>query len=202
MGFGLIFIGYITFLFFKILPPAMIVGAYLMRRGLDRLSVYGKNFRQSRVFADVLAVYYTLYSALWIGTLAGVTDILSNEVFLLADSVIYYALVLFFHMYLYAALEHIARDCGYEKGIKRVYFSRVLTAMVYVFSVLALILSAFGTGGYFRFASFICQLVWHLYTVVLLYGFYMRVATEAIIEEEEKKIAAIDAEIIARKRKK
>ena len=38
MGFGVIFLGYVTLLFFKIVPVG-IIGAYLMYRGLSRLSV-------------------------------------------------------------------------------------------------------------------------------------------------------------------
>lgn len=199
MGFGIIFIGYITLLFFKILPPAMLVGAYLMRRGLAKLSIYGKSFRMSCRLCEALMVYFALYTALWAGTLAGVTRVMSASWFLLVDSVIYYALLLAFHIALYAALEGIARECGYEKGIKKVYFSRVLLTMVYAFSVFTLLLSGFGVAGYFRFAAFICQLVWYVYTIALLYGFYMRVATQEIIDEEEKKIAELDAQIIARR---
>ena len=38
MGFGLLFVGYPAFLFFKILPPAMAVGAYLMYRASGAFS--------------------------------------------------------------------------------------------------------------------------------------------------------------------
>ena len=192
MGFGLIFTGYITLLFFKVLPPAMLVGAYLMQRGLGRLSVYGKSFRLSRNFAAALMAYFALYSALWLGKLTGAFDVFSHAYFGYADDLIYLALFIAFHICLYAALEKIAKECGYEKGVKKVYFARVLLAMFVAFSLLSLPFAVFSNAAYLQFAAFVCQLVWYIHTAVLLYGFYMRVATQEIIDDEEKKIAEYD----------
>ncbi len=192
MGFGLIFTGYITFLFFKVLPPAMLAGAYLMWRGLGRLSLYGKAFRRAQSCSAALMVYFALYSALWLGKLFGVTDAFSLTWFGYADNLVYLALLLVFHIFLYAALEKIARDCGYDKGVKKIYFARVLFAMFIAFSLISLPFAAFHTAAYLQYAAFLCQLVWYIHTILLLYGFYMRVATQEIIDDEEKKIAEYD----------
>ena len=201
MGFGLIFTGYIALLFFKVLPPAMLAGAYLMYRGLRRMNLYGKPFVRAKNAAAALCGYFALYTALWIGSLAGVLGgLFKNDVFVLCDDILYYALLLVFHICLYAALEAMARECGYEKGIKNVYFARVLTAMFYVLTAARMVTSFFASPGYLPFACLVCQLVWLLYTAALLYGFYMRISTDEILEDEERKIAAYNARFGGKRR--
>ena len=60
MGFGLLFAGYVTLLFFKVMPPVMIIGAFVMYKGLKKLSVYGEKFGTAADFAAVLEIYYAL----------------------------------------------------------------------------------------------------------------------------------------------
>lgn len=192
MGFGLIFTGYITLLFFKVLPPAMLVGAYLMWRGLGKLSIYGKKYRLARSFAALLAVYFALYTALFLGKIFRVFDVFSHTWFAYADDAVYTVLLIVFHAALYAALEETARVCGYEKGVKKIRFARVLVCMFAVFSVVSLLLAQTGAAAYLRYAAFLCQLVWYIHTAIFVYGFYMRVATQEIIDDEEKKIAEYD----------
>lgn len=192
MGFGLIFTGYITLLFFKVLPPAMLVGAYLMWRGLDKLAIYGKKYRLARSLAATLAVYFALYTAFFLGKIFRVFDVLSYTWFAYADDVVYMVLLIVFHVALYAAFEETACACGYEKGIKKIRFARVLVCMFAVCSVAGLLLAQVGAAAYLRYAAFLCQLVWYIHTAILIYGFYMRVATQEIIDDEEKKIAEYD----------
>ena len=193
MGFGLVFAGYITLLFFKIMPPAMAVGAYLMYKGLKKLEPYGKNFLYSANAAAALLGYYVLYIGVWIMRFAGIgKGIVSSKLFGFCDDVIYYGILLVFHIFLCCALLGISRECGYDKGIKRAYMSRMLMAMFYVFTVINIILSAFDVVSYIPFASFICEMAWILYTSLYIYGCYMRIATDEIIEKEERKIAEYD----------
>ena len=190
MGFGLLFCGYITLLFFKVLPPAMAVGAYLMYRGFKRLSIYGKPFVYAGNLAAALGVYDVLFTAIWLGRLFGLfEELLSNRIFVLCDDILYYALLLAFHIALYAALESMAKECGYEKGLKKVRFARVLTAMFYILTAIHMPLSYLTVRSYLPLACLICQLAWYIYTAILLYGFYMRITTDEILEDEEKKLA-------------
>ena len=64
--------------------------------------------------------------------------------------------------------------------------------MFAVCSVAGLLLAQVGAAAYLRYAAFLCQLVWYIHTAILIYGFYMRVATQEIIDDEEKKIAEYD----------
>ena len=200
MGFGLLFSGYITLLFFKALPPAMAVGAYLMYRALDKLSVYGKAFRAARAASLALGVYYVLFTAIWIGRMAGLfNSVLSSNTFVVFDDVIYYALLLFLHVTLYAAIEGISKECENKKGIRSVRFARVLTAMFYVLTAGSIVLDLLSVGTILHLLCFICQIIWYIYTAIIIYGCYMRIATQEIIDDEEKKLAQYNA---ARKIKK
>ena len=193
MGFGLIFAGYITLLFFKIMPPAMAVGAYLMHKGLKKLEMYGKNFLYAANTAAVLCGYYVLNTCVWIIRFSGIgKGIVSGKAFGFCDDVIYYGILLVFHIFLYSALLGISRECGYDKGIKRTYMSRMLMTMFYIFTVINIVFSAFDVVSYIPFASYICQIAWILYTSVFIYGCYMRIATDELIQDEEKKIAEYD----------
>ena len=200
MGFGLLFSGYITLLFFKVLPPAMAVGSYLMYRALNKLSVYGKAFRAARAASLALGIYYVLFTAIWIGRMAGLfNSVLSSNTFVVFDDVIYYALLLFLHVTLYAAIEGISKECEYKKGIRSVRFARVLTAMFYVLTAGSIVLDLLSVGTILPLLCFICQIIWYIYTAIIIYGCYMRIATQEIIDDEEKKLAQYNA---ARKIKK
>lgn len=194
MGFGLIFVGYLTILTFKVMPPAMAVGAYLMYRGLKKLSIYGKKFGAAATLSLSLAAYHVLYTLLWFASFAGIAKgVFSSRAFAVCDDVVYYGLLLVFHVFLYGAFEEISKFCGYDKGVKKAYMSRFIMAMFYAFAVINVPLTYFGGNSYITLAFMICELSWLIYTSAYIYGCYMRIATEEIISEEERKIAEYDA---------
>lgn len=194
MGFGLIFIGYITLLFFKVMPPAMAVGAYLMHRGLKKLSIYGKSFEKAAYASAVLCGYYVLYCGIWLVRFSGLGDgIFSGKVFTFCDDILYYGILLAFHIFMYAAFENMSRECGFLKGIKKAYMSRVLMAMFYVLTAINIPMYLFGVKSYMPFACTVCQFVWIIYTSVYVYSCYMNFVTDEVLAEEQKKIAEYDA---------
>ena len=194
MGFGLVFIGYITLVFFKILPPAMALGAYFMYKGFKKLKLYNRAFEVSTYLSAVLFGYHILYSTLWASRFFRAFEgVFSSKIFILCDDIIYYCLLLLLHIFMYRGLEEICKFCGYHKGIKKVYMSRVITTMVYALTIINVPISLTNNAGYLPFALLLCQLVWIVYTSALIYSCYMRIATEEIIQEEEKKIAEYDA---------
>ena len=203
MGFGLLFIGYASLLFFKVMPPAMLVCAYVMYRGLSKLSEYGQYFGKAAYSAAFLGIYHALYTVIWIVSALGFFDgLFKSKLFVLCDDLLYYGLLLVFHIFMYRGIYDISKFCGYAKGIKRVYMSRVLMAMFYTFAVISLPLNYFGIQSYIPLAHFICEIVWLIYTVVFIYGCYMRIANDEIIEEEEKKIAEFDAKYAYKRKAK
>ena len=187
MGLGLLFAGYITLLTFKVLPPVLVAGAYLKYSAHKKMSVYGKEFEKAKISAAVFGIYCAAYSALWITELVSPgISVLKNTVFSLCESICYTGLLIYLHITLLSALEKLDSSCGYEKGVKRAKFSRVLMTTFAVLAVLAAVLSTLGVKSYVPLAELIAQTAWFIYTAVLIYGCYMHIATDEIIAEDEK----------------
>ncbi len=199
MGFGLIFIGYVTLLILKIMPPAMAIGSFVMYRGFKKLEKYDKYFALASYLSIALTVYYAVYTLFW---LRFPFDVFNTTAFTLTDDIVYYALLLAFHICLYKALENISRYCGYDKGVKRAYMSRVLMAMTYVLTAANIPLRIMAINSYLPLAALICYFAWIMYTGIFIYGCYMRIATDEIIEEEEKKLREYDEKYSFRTKKK
>ena len=203
MGFGLLFAGYATLLFFKVMPPAMAVGAYVMYRGLHKLSAYGKNFGRAANMAALTGIYHVIFTIVWIVSSLGFAEgIFTSKVFVLCDDTLYYGLLLALHIFMYNGLLDISKFCGYDKGVKKAYMSRVLMVMFYVVAAINIPLNFFEIQSYMPLAHFICQIVWIIYTAVYIYGCYMRIATDEIIAEEERKIAEYDAKYAYKRKTK
>ena len=173
MGFGLIFIGYINFLFFKILPPIMALGAYLSYRGLKKLSIYGKSFDMCAKISGAMCIYFILYTSTWFLDALNIGKaFFDSKMFSFADSVLYYGLLLVFHIFLYASLESICNECGYEKGVKKANMARMFMFITYAITVAGLFLQT----SIFGYVQILSTVVWFLYTAGYIYSCYMRIA--------------------------
>ncbi len=195
MGFGLIFLGYATLLFFKTIPVGLI-GAYLMYRGLSKLSVYGGNFVKARNVSAVFFLYFAVYTVLWIA------NVLQTEIVALADSLIYYGIFCVFQIVLCNALESISNQVGYDKGIRK---ARVCKTATYVFiaaSIIRIVLSFFSLAGYMTAAMLFYELLLLVLTASFIYSCYMMIATQEIIDEENKKMREYDEKYSMLKKKK
>ena len=202
MGFGLLFIGYTALLFFKVLPPAMFAGQCLCIAALEKLSAYEKSFRLPKLLSEILCGYFGLYTAVWIAQMAGLTTILSNRIFLVADDAVYKALLFAWHMALYAAMENICRTVGYEKGCKRAGLARVFLVTAYLVWGLRLVFDLVGSAGILPLAEMVFLLGYIGFTAAYIYALYMRIATPKIIEDEMKNMREYDAKYSFRTPKK
>lgn len=204
MGFGLIFLGYLTLLFFKILPIG-ILGTLLMYRGLTKLSGYGKYFVMAKNACLVFFIYFVIYGAFWLSAFTGMSDIAQTTLFKNLDDIIYYGILLVYSFLLYKALGGISRDVGFEKGVRR---EKSCTSCLYVFAgmtVLRIILTLCSfteIASYLTIALLFFELLWLAYTCVYLYSCYMMIATQEIIDDEDKKMREYDEKFSLRKRKK
>ncbi len=202
MGFGLLFVGYLSLLFFKVLPPAMLAGAILMTAGLKKLTEYGASFRRAYVAGAALSAYFLIYTALWGMWLIGTAPFFDSKIFLLADELVYKLILLVFHLLTYAAIEDIGRSCGYEKGINKTRFCRALLVMYLFTWALSVCLPKAFPAGTLVIAQLIVELAFLVVTASLIYGCYMRITTGELLEEEEKKLRAYDEKYSFRTRKK
>ena len=201
MGFGLLFLGYVTLLFFKIVPVG-VLGAYLMHRALSKLSPYGENFVKAKNISRVMFVYFALYTVLWVLNTFGFSGIFSSYVFVICDMLLYYGIFCTFNICLCKALSDISRQTGYEKGERK---AKVCITASYVFAVGVIIrgfLYFFSASGYVAFTLAVYEFVLLVMTTAFIYCCYMMIATDEIIDEENKKIREYDEKYSMLKRKK
>ena len=205
MGFGLIFAGWTTLFFFKTLPPVNILGCLLMLKGLDKLSDYGNNFRRAKNACVVFLAYFICYTILWILSLTSIFDYSKVFALVYGDQILYRTTIVILSVYLYRALGDISREVGFEKGVKR---ERSCTSLVIVFVVFLAIqlFCSFASIGkyeaYLNLALVIFELLWLISSAVYIYSCYMMIATQDIIDEENKKMREYDRKYSFRNLKK
>ena len=192
MGFGLIFLGWMTFFSFKTLPIG-IIGCILMLCGLSKLTSYGENFEKAKNICIGFLAYFTAFGALWTLSMAKIFDFMQNKYILFADEVVYYSLFVAFSCVLLKALGDISKQVGFEKGILREKRGFSLVAVFGGFTLVRFILTPFNLGVYLRSPLVIFELICLIYIAVYLYSCYMMIATEEIIYKENQKIREYDA---------
>ena len=194
MGFGLLFLGWTTLLGLRIIPPLDIIGCLLMIKGLTKLENYG--FEKAKVSCATLLGYNILYAVLWVLKLIKVFDVFSYTAVVYADFIIYHAVLLTYAVLLYKALGGISEQVGFEKGIKREKSGISLAIVLAFFLVLQLVLPFIkpvqAYSGYLAFAVTLFQFVWIIFSGIYIYSCYMMIATQEIIDDEEKKIREYD----------
>ena len=201
MGFGLIFMGWVTLLFFKIMPVG-IAGSLLMHRGLCKLSQYGEAFVRAKHACEGLLAYFVLFGVMWTLDITGVFRFTQNRVLVYADEILYYVVLLIFAYYLYKGLGDISRQTGFDKGIARERKCISLLLVFMVFSAVRVGAYFFGIEMYLRLPMLIYEMLWLVYSAVYIYSCYMMIATQEIIDDENRKMREYDEKYSMLKRKK
>lgn len=205
MGFGLIFSGWSTLFFFKTLPPVNILGCLLMLKGLDKLSGYGDSFRKAKNACVAFLAYYIIYTIMWILNILEIFDFGAVFSLVYADQILYRTILVLFSVFLFRALGDISRQVGFEKGIKREKSCTSLVIVFVIFLAIQLLCSFIGIGKYEAYLSLalvIFELLWLINSAVYIYSCYMMIATQDIIDEENKKMREYDEKYSFRKLKK
>jgi len=200
MGYGLIFLGYLTFMFFKVAPIGLI-GMPLIYRGCDKLCPYSKYYLYARNTSAVFFLYFAVFAAVWGLSIAGVSDLLSNSIFLYADEITYYTLLFLLSFFLCRANGEMSKTVGFEKGIKKERGCMSCMAVFIVMTAARLVLSAFGAEKYLRAPLLFFELFWMILMCLYIYSCYMMIATQDIIEEEDKKLREYDEKYSLLKKK-
>ncbi len=191
MGFGLIFLGFATLLSFKTVPVG-IIGCLLMLKGLSKLAPYNSFFVKAKAVCGVFLAYFTIFGIFWTLDMTGVFRFTQYSAAVYADELIYYILLSVFCCYLYRALGDISGQVGFEKGVAREKRCTSLVIVFAVFTFLRLALSALGFADYMRPALVLFELFWMIYSLVYIYSCYMMIATQEIIDDEQKKMREYD----------
>ena len=205
MGFGLIFLGWSTLFFFKTIPPVNIIGALLMMKGLEKLSGYGENFRKARNASAAFLAYFICYSILWLFSIFNIFDYSKIFSLVYIDTVIYRTILVILSVYLYRALGAISKEVGFEKGIRREKNCTSLVIVFVIFLAIQLAASFIGMGkyeAYLNLALAAFELIWLICSAVYIYSCYMMIATQEIIDDENRKMREYDQKYSFRTLKK
>ncbi|MBP3580958.1 MAG: hypothetical protein J6K12_06910 [Clostridia bacterium] len=201
MGFGLIFMGWSTLLFLKIMPVG-ILGAYLMFRGLCKLSGYSEYFVKAKKASVGLLCYFVLFGIMWVLDIFGIFRFTEIKALMYADQVLYYVALLVFSYFLYKGLGDISNQTGFEKGIKREQKCVSLLIVFVIFSLVRIAGYFFGIEVYLRLPMLVYEMFWLVYSAMYIYSCYMMIATQEIIDDENKKMREYDEKYSMLKRKK
>lgn len=201
MGFGLIFAGFVTLLFFKTVPISLI-GCAIMYKGLSNLCEYDEKFKKAKNACAAFFIYFCIYACLWFLNAFSIFNFTSNKTLLYADEFIYYFILCFFCFFLYTGLGSISKAVGFEKGVRRETLAK---SFLYVFTIMTatrFVLSIFKLEIYLRVPLLFFELIWLIYSCVYIYSCYMMIATQEIIDEENKKMRQYDEKYSFRTKKK
>ena len=201
MGFGLIFMGWATLLFFRIAPFGLI-GALLMYRGLNKLCPYGESFKKAKKACLGLLVYFVFFAVLWALDITGVLMLDKNTALIVVNEILYYISLFVFSYLLYKALGDISKQTGFEKGILRENKCLSLLIVMVIFTASKVPAAIFGVSGYIAVPVLIFEMLWLFYSAMYIYSCYMMIATQEIIDEENKKMREYDEKYSMLKRKK
>ncbi len=191
MGFGLIFLGYLSLLFFKAIPIELL-GFYAIYIGLEKLGGYNKYFKYAKYACIYMFALSAALSAVWIARVTGLRpDFIDSTLYIYSEQIIYHIGLAIFHALLYKAIYEICRSVGYFKGKSRTKFALVTMIIFYVGELLMAFLPKF--SGYLMKPVFAFQIIWYIVTALLIYSCYMRICTDEQLEREKKKLAEFDA---------
>ena len=194
MGFGLLFLGWTTLLGLRMIPPLNIIGCLVMLKGLTKLETYG--FQKAKISCTALLGYHVLYTVLWLLDLTNLFNVFSFSVAVYADALLYPAFLITYALFLYKALGGISKQVEFEKGIKREKSCTSLAIVLAFFLIVQFVfpfikpLQAYSV--YLTFAVTLFQYVWIIFSGIYIYSCYMMIATQEIIDDENKKIREYD----------
>lgn len=192
MGFGLIFTGYLSLIFLKAMPIIEIIGCILVILGLSKLEEYDEKIAKAKKFTFLLLTYFIVFGVMWCVSTFGGKNLFDLKIVIFCDSIVYYTLFCIFNIRLIDALKVMCDMTGFEKGTKKSKTSLVMTLTFAFFAFLTLALSLFGKDGILQAPLMMLEFAVVIYTALFVYSCYMMIATQEIIDEEERKLAEYD----------
>ena len=184
MGFGLLLVGYMTLLLLK-LVPIEIVGFFVMYLALDKLERQESSFKYAKYACVYMFLESVLGSMMWLQEVTGAKmGILSQPYFSTVENILYHAGLFVFHILLYLAVRNISAKVGYTKAVARARFGMVAISIFYVAHICAALIP----GGQIMVMPLgVYQILLMLYNLFVLFGCYMMIVTDEMLEKEEKK---------------
>ncbi len=184
MGFGLLFSGYSILLLFRTIPIE-IIGFYIMYLALDKLGKHDRHFAAAK-YACIYLFFEAIFGiAIWLGAFVEPSGFLASETARLVESVLYQTGLCVFHILLLRAIMSISSAVGYTKGRNRSRFGIAAVSVFYAAEIVAALVP--GMAVYLVNSLAIYQLFLVLFNMFNLYGCYMMIVTDEMLEKEEEK---------------
>lgn len=185
MGFGLIFIGYATLLLFRIVPIEL-VGFFLIYMGLDKLEAHEQLFKYAKYASVYMFLESVLSSFMWIARFTGMEiPYIMTDSFAAIENILYHCGLLILTVLLMRGICRLAKSVGYEKGAKRATFAIAATLVFYLAELcVALIPKA---SAFMALPLMLFQLLWLCVNLFVIFGCYMMIVNDEILEKEEQK---------------
>ena len=184
MGFGLLCVGYMTLLLFRVIPIEPI-GFYLMTTALDKLEKQNAAFRPAKYAAGALFFESIFGAFLWIERHSD--SFLPFSVPEWADTVeqgLYYTGLFLFSILLFRGIRAISEQVGYTRGKNG---ARMLTVTACVFAVGELLSFIPALRPYLSLPLILFQLLFTVGTLWLLFSCYRMIVNDDMLEKEERK---------------
>ena len=198
MGIGLLFVGYLSFFCFRVIPIEA-VGFVFLLKGLCSLKHYNPYFKAAEWVSWVGFVDSLFFAVYFVIRMFGGGGGTTWSIVISGEGYLYHALLIGLHLLLALGLFALCKECGYEKGARRAKQCIALSVVLAVTIVCAAVLPQYGT--YLQPAMMLVTLVWLLWHAILIYMCYARIATPEQIEKEDAKIADFH-ETFGKRRKK
>ena len=187
MGFGLLCVGYMTLLLFRVIPIEPI-GFYLITTALDKLEKQNAAFRPAKFAAGALFFESIFGAFLWIDRRCDLNfSFLSSPHIDTAEQTVYYAGMFVFYFLLFRGIKAICEQVGYVKGVRG---ARTLTAAACVFVLAELLTFVPALRPYLSLPLILFQLLFMLGVFFLLFSCYRMIVTDEMLEKEEEKYNA------------
>lgn len=187
MGFGILCVGYLCLLLFRVIPIEPI-GFYLITLACDKLSAQNKAFRAPRNAAALLFFESIFGALLWIDNIVGIfPPTFSVELLTTVENAVYYVGLLIFHLLLYHATHAISSQVGYDGGKRNTRIGFATTCIFYIGELVAFVPAL---RPYLSLPLALFQLIWMFWNVVLLVGCYRMIVNDDMLEREEQKYQA------------
>lgn len=183
MGFGLLCVGYLTLLLFRIIPIEPI-GFYLMTTALDKLEKQNRSFRAAKIASAVLFFESVFGAFLWIDRRCDLNiSFLQDDRIDTAEQIIYYVGLMAFYLLLFRGIGALSCQVGYATGKNGSTFLSVTTVVFYAAQLVSFVPSL---RPYLALPLVLFQLLFMLGTLWLLFSCYRMIVTDEMLEKEEK----------------
>ena len=188
MGFGLIWAGYSTLIFMRLVPVELL-GFIFVLKGLGKLRNFNRFFSYTEKSVIPILVFSLFDFVYWILNYFGIYSIQGIDGIL---TYVHRIVYLPFYFLLFAALRGISNEVGFPKGMKRAALGMSCAFVYYLVFVLSR-LNLSGFEQYFVVSEYFIYLILFIVTESAVYCCFKAITTDEAEQREEEELAKFEA---------